>query len=616
MAYDFGGYATRNDMRCSDGRIIRHNAFKECDGQTVPLVWQHTHDSPENVIGHADLENRDDGVYAYGTFNSTPNGQIARDLVQHGDISALSIYANRLQQQGPDVTHGIIREVSLVLAGANPGAFIDNIGFAHGDDECTEEAVIFNDVEGLDLAHEDEAEDEEDASTVEEVLDTLTDEQQDAVYAALGMILAGDDDIDDDDMEHADSDEPTIGEILSTLNEEQRAAVSMLFEAALEESEFDDEDEDEDDDIEHSYYEEEDEMTIKHNLFEGEANYDGDVLTHADMEEIIADAKIVGSMREAALQHGITGIDVLFPDAQLVTNPPAMISRRMEWVSGVLSGVHKSPFSRIKSTAANITADEARARGYIKGNKKIEEQIAVLKRVTTPQTVYKLQKLDRDDIIDITDFDVVAWLKQEMRMMLDEELARAILVGDGRLASSQDKINENNIRPIWSDDDMYAVHTEVDVDGMSKVERAQAFIDACIKARKAYKGSGSPTMFIGADQLTELRLLRNSIGERLFKNDQELADELRVSRIVEIELFDGLTRTVDGDTKELGAIIVNLGDYTVGADKGGEVSLFDDFDLNYNKYEYLIETRCCGALTQPASALVIEFPVAAENDGE
>lgn len=578
MKYDFSGYATRNDLQCSDGRVIRRDAFKDNDGKTVPLVWQHMHDSPDNILGHAQLENRNDGVYAYCTFNSTPYGQQAKELVKHGDITSLSIYANQLRQHGNDVLHGAIREVSLVLAGANPGAMIDNIGFAHSDgsiDDLEDEAIVYTGL-NFELYHADDAKEEnkpdaksddegadDDGETVEDVFNTLSEKQKNVVYAIIGSALEG---------KGGES-----SKTASTADDEEMAQSAMEG------------------------------TDMKHNVFDNSADDTAQVLSHSEMAAIISDAKQIGSLKTAALQHGITDIDILFPEAKAVNQTPYLISREMAWVDSVLSAVHKSPFSRIKSTAANITADEARAKGYIKGNKKVEEVITALKRTTTPQTVYKLQKLDRDDIIDITDFDVVAFLKAEMRTMLNEELARAILIGDGRLASSNDKIKEDNIRPIWSDDETYAVHTLIDDSDMERNERASAFIDACIRARKNYKGSGSPVMYIGSDLLTDMRLLRNSIGERLFKTDQELADELRVSRIQEIELLDEQTRNVDGNTREYGAIIVNLTDYTMGADKGGEVSLFDDFDLDYNKYEYLIETRCSGALTRPMSALVIEF---------
>lgn len=661
MKFDFGGYATKNDLKCSDGRIIRHGAFEECDGKVVPLVWQHQHDSVDNVLGHAMLENREDGVYAYCSCNDTPVGKQAKSLVQHGDISSLSIYANRLRQNGDDVIHGVIREVSLVLSGANPGALIDNLQFAHSDgmvETIDDEAIMyFDDALSTDISHEDsdESDDSDDSDeTVEDVFNTLTDKQKTAVYAVIGAAMEADEDESEsssEEVSHADSDEEetseedddddeTIGDIMKTLNDEQQSAVNALIEAIAGDTEVPDgvedafntlsekqknavyvivgsmdEDDEEDGGEEMEHSDTEGENIVKHNAFDAKNGDDRTVLSHDDMKAILEDARTSGngSLKDAALAHGITDIEVLFPEAQAVNNTPAMITRRMDWVSGVLGAVRKSPFSRVKSIAANITADEARARGYIKGNRKVEEQISALKRVTTPQTVYKLQKLDRDDIIDITDFDVVAWMKQEMRMMLDEELARAILVGDGRPSTSDDKILEDHIRPVWTDVETYTTHTVID-DSLTGSARAKAFIEAAIRSRKFYKGSGTPTLYVGQDLLTEMRLIRDADGYRLYKNDQELADELRVAKIVEIELFDGVTRTVGEKTHKLGGIIVNLADYNMGATRGGEVTLFDDFDLNYNKYEYLIETRCSGALIQPMAALAIEFAASATND--
>ena len=563
--YDFGGYVTRNDLRCSDGRTIRHGAFADCDGKTVPLVWQHMHDSPDNVLGHALLENRDDGVYGYCSFNNTPYGVQAKGIVEHGDISSLSIYANKLKQQGGDVIHGVIREVSLVLAGANPGAFIDNLSFSHGDgtyDTIEDEAVIYSGV-GI-MMHADEEDEEESVpdkndgseETVEDVFNTLSEKQKNVVYAIIGAALEG----------------------------EGGEAAHYDYEGDF----------------------------MKYNVFDA-ASDEANALTHSDMSAIIEDAKRNGSLKDAAmaylnsdpdaLAHGITDIEILFPEAQMVGGTtPGFIQRRMDWVGSVMNGVHKSPFARFKSNAANITMEEARARGYIKGHQKQEEQFTVMKRSTDPTTIYKLQKFDRDDIIDITDFDVVAWVKGEMRMMLDEEIARAILVGDGRSAASDDKIDETHIRPIWTDDEVFAVHTV-----LARNTSTTDIIDAIVRAKKEYKGSGQPTLFIGTDLLTEMRLLKDGDGYRRYKNDQELADDLRVKNIVEVEIMDGLTRTVNGKTRDLGCIIVNLADYNTGANKGGQVTLFDDFDLNFNKQEYLIETRLSGALYQPKSALVIEF---------
>lgn len=618
MKCDFSGYATRNNLQCSDGRVIRQNAFKDCDGTTVPLVWQHRHDGIGNVLGHAVLENRDDGVYAYCVTNDTFEGKKAKKIVSHGDVTSLSIFANGLEQRGSEVIHGIIREVSLVLAGANPGAKIDNLQFAHSDgsiEDLEDEAIIYfsdpikHSIEyravkedngkpssiadfepSGSISHAESEQDDDDSSgeeTVADVFETLTDEQKDVVYSVIGTVAG--------DGEPA----PNAEEVINGLSEKQQTAVFALIGAMVQEAENKSEDEE----VEHSEYYEGDDM--KFNVFDAETGGEN-VLTHDDMEAIFSEAKRNGSLKEACLEHGITDIEVLFPEAQTLSNQPSMISRRMEWVSSVLNATHKSPFSKVKSITANITKEEARAKGYIKGNKKIEEQILVLKRTTSPQTVYKLQKLDRDDIVDITDFDVVVWIKGEMRVMLDEELARAILIGDGRIADAPDKIHPENIRPVWTDDEMYTIHTVVD-GTLTGEARAKAFIEAAIRSRVHYKGSGAPVLYVGSLLLTDMRLIRDQLGYRLYKNDQELADELRVSRIEEVQLFDGQTREVNDDTRTLGGLIVNLNDYNIGATKGGEVTLFDDFDLDYNKYEYLIETRCSGALTVPYSAIAIEF---------
>lgn len=608
MKYDFGGYVTRYNLRCTDGRTIRHGAFKDCDGLTVPLVWQHMHDSPDNVLGHAVLENRDDGLYGYCLLNQSGAGSQARELVSHGDITSLSIYANQLRQSGSDVIHGVIREVSLVLAGANPGAFIDNLSCAHGDgtyDEIEDEAIMYSGdniteyIEHSDSAQVKESKKEPSAA---EIFDTLTDVQKELMYAIIGAALA-----DEDDIKHADQEEQhTAEEVFETLTPIQKEAVCAIIGAAVEES----------DDMAQSDLDDNQEGdTMKHNVFDDESNNSQEaILTHADMEAIIGDAKRIGSMKEACLQHGITNIEALFPEDQTANKTPYLISRPMEWVSGVLNSVHKSPFSRVKSTAANITADEARAKGYVKGTQKVEEVIKALKRSVDPTTVYKLQKLDRDDVVDITDFDVVSWMKTEMRMMLDEELARAFLVGDGRAETAPDKIKEDKIIPVWKDVETYTTHLDVDPK-LTGEEKAKAFIDTVIRGRRYYKGSGAPTLYVGTDLLTEMRLIRDRDGHRLYKNDQELADELRVSKIVEIELLDGLMReTRKGDIKAFGGLIVNLTDYNVGATKGGEVTMFDDFDLDFNKYEYLIETRVSGALTRPMAAIAVEFGTGGNGD--
>lgn len=575
--FDFSGWATRNNLKCSDGRTIRKDAFKDNNGQKVPLVWNHQHNDPLNVLGHALLENRDEGVYAYCSLNDTEAGQNAKRLIEHGDVSALSIYANQLKQHGGDVIHGSIREVSLVLAGANPGAFIDSI-ICHGE-ESEEEAIIYTG-EDISLSHaaygEKEKEDKpmedpkkmeksekpEGEKTVKDVFDTLTEEQKTVVYALIGQALEGKDKPDD----------------------------------------YEDEDEEDN--------------NMKHNVFDQDETMQGNVLSHSDMEEILSDAKRTGSLKESFLAHavgtyGIDQIDTLFPEPKSMNTPPEFIKRDTNWVAGVINGVHHTPFSRIKSMFANITEDEARAKGYIKGKLKKEEVFTLLKRTTTPTTIYKKQKLDRDDIIDITDFDVVAWIKSEMRMMLDEEIARAILVGDGRLTSDDDHINEANIRPIWKDDDLYTIKTKITVAASATDDdKAKAVIKAAVKSRKEYKGSGNPVLYTTEDFLTNCLLLEDTQGYRLYKSEQDVATAMRVSRIVTVPVMENLSRTdAESKTRNLVGIIVNLNDYNVGADKGGAVNMFDDFDIDYNQQKYLMETRCSGALIKPYSAIALEMVV-------
>lgn len=569
-SFDFCGWATRNDLKCSDGRVIRKDAFKHNDGQKVPLVWNHQHNSQDEVLGHAILENREEGVYAYCSFNDSDSGKTAKILVQHGDIDALSIYANQLQQQGPNVMHGNIREVSLVLAGANPGAFIESV-LKH-DEESDEECIIYTG-ENLELAHAD--------AEPEKKEDEKVDNKEDK----------------------------TIGEVFETLTEEQKTAVYAMLWQALKHG-------DEKEDPETNNNDEED-NTMKHNLFDDETKKDENVLSHDAMETIIADGKRYGSLKESFLAHaqeyGIENIDYLFPEAKSLNTPPDFIKREMGWVQKVMSGTHHTPFSRIKSMFADITEDDARAKGYIKGKLKKEEVFSLLKRTTTPTTIYKKQKLDRDDVIDITDFDVVAWLKSEMRMMLDEEIARAILVGDGRLASSDDKINESNIRPIWKDEDLYNIKSTIEVDAAATTDqKAKAFIRACIKSRKNYKGSGDPTLYTTEDVVTDCLLLEDMNGRVIYDTMEKLRTALRVKEIVTVPVMEGLTRTDDeGTTLNLMGIIVNLTDYNVGADKGGAINMFDDFDIDYNQQKYLIETRCSGALIKPFSAISLEMKVKA-----
>lgn len=586
--FDFGAWATKNDLKCSDGRIIRAGAFKDDDGKKVPLFWQHGQKSAENLLGHAYLENRPEGVYSYGVFNDTPTAQHAKVAVQNGDITAVSIFANNLQEQAGNVLHGNIREVSLVIAGANPGAVIDNISFAH-DDEWNEMEAVITTGESI-ILHSDEGEQEE----AEEP--------------------AGD----DAELEHALTEGVTLESAYNSMNEDQKAAMhaalAMVIQGAGEA----------DDIAQHSAEGEEDNMKNKRNVFDQhggpELQHSRPTISRETLRNIVAEAQKCGSFKEAFLAHiesdetlsslyhagdyGIDNIDFLFPDARVVNgNEPDFISRRMEWVSGVMAAVKRNPFSRIKSIHADITADEARAKGYITGNKKVEEVFPLLKRVTTPQTVYKKQKLDRDDIIDITDLDVVAWLKREMRMMLDEEIARAWLIGDGREVTDPDKINPENLRPIWTDDELYAVHVMLDADSTPANT-----VDAVVRARSQYKGSGNPIFYTTADTVTDLMLQKDTIGRRLYATEAELAAALRVSGIVEVEVMENQTRTVGSAERELVGIMVNLNDYVVGADRGGEVTMFDDFDIDFNQYKYLIEARLSSALVRPKSAVVIERP--------
>jgi HK97 family phage prohead protease len=579
---DFGGYATKYNVKCTDGRIILPEAFKHMDGMTVPLVWQHLHNTPANVLGHALLEDREDGVYVYGFLNDSDDAKHAKKLIQHKDIDALSIWANKLVEKSQKVAHGVIREASLVLSGANPGAKIDNIAFTHSDGsvvEDEEEAIIHS---GLSI----------------ELPKELDDEEEDEIEEDLEEILE-----DEEVLVHADQ---TIGDVFNSLSETQKTAVYAIIGQLMESGEIEHSDEENPD--------EGDSQIMKKNVFDGSAieSEEGQPkLTHAQFNEIMNSAKELGSLKQAILKHagtyGIDNIEYLFPDARNVTKEPTWIARRMEWVAGVLSGTKHSPFSRIKSLHADITADEARARGYVTGNLKVEEVFPILRRVTTPHTVYKKQKLDRDDIVDIVDFNVVSWLKSEMRVMLDEEIARAILVGDGRdpVAEVDDHIPTENVRPVWTDSDVYAYHQQV----VSTADEDD-LIDEIIRARSEYRGSGNPTMYISPGILTEMLLLKDADGRRLYKSESELASELRVKKIVEVPVMEDLVRDDDGTDYALKAIIVNLRDYTVGADKGGEINFFDDFDIDYNQYKYLIETRISGALTVPKSALIIEQEVA------
>ena len=569
MKYDFSGWATKNNLKCSDGRTIMKDAFKENDGQVVPLVWNHQHNDVFNVLGHALLKNKDEGTYAYCSFNGTESGQQAKALVYSGDVVSLSIYANQLKERNGQVFHGNIREVSLVLAGANPGAVITNV-IKHGEDVEDEAFIVTG--ENIELFHSDDKKDDEgtkedpdSGKTIKDVFDSMTEEQRTAAYYVITQALNNDADDDDDN----DNDQK------------------------------------------------EDKEDMKHNVFDRDdtdkmegviMHSDGTPVTVEEVSTIFADAKRYGSLKDSVLQHGIEDIEYLFPDAKNVTQTPQFIKRDTGWVSEVMGAVHHTPFSRIKSLFADITEDDARAKGYIKGKLKKEEFFSLIKRTTTPTTVYKKQKLDRDDVIDITDFDVVSWIKSEMRGMLDEEIARAVLVGDGRISSSDDKINETNIRPIWKDEDLYTIKARFTVsDSATDDDKAQAFIRAAIKARKEYKGSGNPVLYTTEDVLTDCLLLTDKMGRDLYDSVEKLAKKLRVSKIVTVPVMEGLTNKVSADTYTLYGIIVNLSDYNIGADKGGAINMFDDFDIDYNAQKYLIETRCSGALIKPYSAIAIEL---------
>ena len=559
--YDFSGWATKNNLKCSDGRTILKDAFKHNDGQTVPLVWNHQHNDPLNVLGHALLENRESGVYAYCKFNDTEHGRNAKHLVEHGDITALSIYANQLKQKGGNVEHGTIREVSLVLAGANPGAFIDSI-IRHG----------------------------------------ATSDEEGVIYTGENIELLHSEDNNKEDDEVAEDKEKTVRDVFNTMNEEQKNVVYALIGQALEGK-----------NVEHSEINQnggEDEM--KHNVFENE-NVKGandNELTHSEMQLILKDAKRYGSLRESCLQHGIEHIDepgYLFPEFKNLNREPEFVGRDMGWVGKIMSSVHRTPFSRIKSLQADIREEEARALGYMKGNLKKEEVFTLLKRTTDPQTVYKKQKLHRDDVLDITDFDVVAFIKKEMRMMLEEEIARAILIGDGRLPDSDDKIQDNHIRSIANEEDLYCIKFDVKPAEATPEAKAKEMIRSALRARKDYKGSGEPTLFTSESVLTEMLLLEDANGRVIYDSVAKLATALRVKEIVTVPVMEGAQNK--DKTKNVLGIIVNLRDYNVGADKGGAVSMFEDFDIDYNAQKYLIETRCSGALIKPFSAIVLQEDV-------
>lgn len=589
VKYDFVGYATRNDLQCSDGRVIRKNAFKDCDGKRVPLVWNHQHDDVSNVIGYADLQNVSDGVLAHCAFNSTQKGKDGKECVEHGDVVSLSIYANQLKQVGGDVLHGMIREVSLVLAGANPGAYIEEV-LTHGDEEGMFSAEIYSG-QPIELCHADEetkeekpvADTEKKEKTIGEIVDTMTDEQKEALYALVGMAAegAGADEDDEDEEESEGGSDMKHNAFNDASNSVYTGAVPV-------------------------------DMTLIHSAAKKVGSYKEAVsqmiengeLTHA--MTVPMDGMTGPSQATANQTYGFRDPDMLFPEYKSLNTPPEWIKRDTGWVSVFLNGAHHLPFSRIKSQFADLTGEQARARGYLKGNTKKEQVFSLLKRTTDPQTIYKKQKMDRDDTIDIVDFDVIAWIKGEMRGQLDEEIARAGLIGDGRLASDDDKISEDHIRPIATDVPLFTIRATV-APGANEQEMAKNFIVSAIKARKNYKGSGNPILFTTEDVLTAMLLIEDGIGHFLYASEQELCTRLRVSRIITVEVMEGFhVDTTDYDQTtgvELLGIIVNPVDYSYGADKGGAVALFDDFDIDVNQMKYLIETRCSGALTKPFSAI-------------
>ncbi len=599
IKYDFSGYATKVGLKCSDGRTILQDAFQENDGQVVPLVWQHLHNEPANILGHALLENRKDGVYAYCSLNESSAAKDAREAIKHGDIKALSIYANSLVEKGKNVVHGMIREVSLVIAGANAGAFIDNLAFQHGDGSIVEdetEAIISADSD-LEVFH----------AEAEEMLMNQEKEEE----------------------------EETIADVFETLNEKQKTVVYAMIAEALK-SQAENEEEEEEEEVKQSSINEGD-SDMKKNVFDNSNTKESnnimkhDALTRTELKEILEDARrsqsslknaflahgfdtiadaymsYQGDAEDKTLQHSITDIGYLFPDHKATSATPQMLARKSEWVKSVFDAAKHIPFARIKTLVADVTADEARARGYITGNEKAEEVFALLKRTTDPQTVYKKQKIDRDDLIDITDFDVVVWLRNEMRMMLEEELARAILVGDGRSISSDDKIVETKIRPIATDVALYTVPVVVEATSPATEPTTSELIDGIIRARKDYRGTGIPSFFTNSDTLSDMLLLKDSLGRRIHNTISDLAAALRVKEIVEVPVMETIvnpdTSVVDYST--LVGVIVNMADYSVGADKGGAVTMMDDFDIDFNQYKYLIETRISGALTVPHAALAV-----------
>ena len=585
MKFDFSGWATKNDLTCSDGRTIKHNAFKENDGQRVPLVWQHGHNAVDNVLGHALLENRDEGVYAYCALNDTLAADNAKELVKHGDVKALSIYANRLDQRGADVIHGNIVEVSMVLSGANPGALIDNVALEHSDGSWTEseeEAIIYS---GLTLSH-DSGDTTEDTESMDE----------DEAY---------------------DEDDLTVADVLETLDDDQRLAVAALIEEISgdvdDDEDFDDEDEEFDEDYDEDYEEDAEHGdsggdTLMHsNIFEGDARRNvGPHLSHADEEQIFAEARMPGmTLRTAVLAHaadyGIKNPELLFPDATNLDPEPQRVMRENSWVAKVLQGSKHTPFSRVKTQWSNLTADDLRAKGYVKASRKKDVVYEIANRKTEPTTVYNKTKIDRDDVLDITTFNVVAWMQQNLRYSLEEELARAVLIGDGRQVSDVNKIKEANIRPIWTDDELFSHKVLIDKDA-----KTPDIIDAVRRSRKFYKGSGSPVLFTTNAFVCDMLEIKDLNQRYVYETKQAVANALNVTDVIEVEVMEGAKREVGGKTQNLLGIIVNMQDYTMGSDKGGETSFFEQFDIDFNQQKYLLEARCSGALTKYKSAIVIE----------
>lgn len=585
MKFDFSGWATKNDLTCSDGRTIKHNAFKENDGQRVPLVWQHGHNAVDNVLGHALLENRDEGVYAYCALNDTPAADNAKELVKHGDVKALSIYANRLDQRGADVIHGNIVEVSMVLSGANPGALIDNVALEHSDGSWTEseeEAIIYS---GLTLSHDSG--------------DTTEDTES----------MGKDEAYDEDDL--------TVADVLETLDDDQRLAVAALIEEISgdvdDDEDFDDEDEEFDEDYDEDYEEDAEHGdsggdTLMHsNIFEGDARRNvGPHLSHAEEEQIFAEARMPGmTLRTAVLAHaadyGIKNPELLFPDATNLDPEPQRVMRENSWVSKVLQGSKHTPFSRVKTQWSNLTAEELRAKGYVKASRKKDVVYEIANRKTEPTTVYNKTKIDRDDVLDITTFNVVAWMQQNLRYSLEEELARAVLIGDGRQVSDENKIKEANIRPIWTDDELFSHKVLIDKDA-----KTPDIIDAVRRSRKFYKGSGSPVLFTTNGFVCDMLEIKDLNQRYVYETKQAVANALNVTDVIEVEVMEGAKREVSGKTQNLLGIIVNMQDYTMGSDKGGETSFFEQFDIDFNQQKYLLEARCSGALTKYKSAIVIE----------